>query len=48
VVKQKHPAVPVMIGGAPVTQEFANKIKADGYADDPQKAVGVLETLMKK
>jgi methanogenic corrinoid protein MtbC1 len=48
VIKQKHPAVPVMIGGAPVTQEFADKIKADGFADDPQKAVGVLETLMKK
>ena len=31
--------VKVMIGGAPVTQEFADRIKADGYARDAGAAV---------
>lgn len=29
----------IMIGGAPVTQEFADKIKADGYAKDAGSAI---------
>jgi 5-methyltetrahydrofolate--homocysteine methyltransferase len=29
----------IMIGGAPVTQEFADKIGADGYAKDASEAV---------
>ena len=32
-------SVKVMIGGAPVTQEFAEKIGADGYAKDAEEAV---------
>ncbi|MCK5588620.1 MAG: corrinoid protein [Candidatus Lokiarchaeota archaeon] len=32
-------SVKVMVGGAPVTQEFAEKIGADGYAKDAEKAV---------
>ncbi len=31
--------VKIMIGGAPVTQEFADKIKADGYAKDAGSAI---------
>jgi len=31
--------VKVMIGGAPVTQEFADKIKADGYSRDAGSAI---------
>lgn len=31
--------VKIMIGGAPVTQEFANRIKADGYAPDAGSAI---------
>jgi corrinoid protein of di/trimethylamine methyltransferase len=38
--------VKVMIGGAPVTQEFANDIGADGYADDAIAAVSVARKLM--
>jgi methanogenic corrinoid protein MtbC1 len=34
-VKGKHPNVKVMVGGAPLTQEFADKIGADGYSVDP-------------
>lgn len=31
--------VKVMVGGAPVTEDFANKIGADGYAEDAISAV---------
>ena len=31
--------VKVLIGGAPVTQEYADRIKADGYARDAGSAV---------
>lgn len=41
-IKEKFPNVPVIIGGAPVTQEFASKIGADGYSSDPQGAVSFL------
>jgi methanogenic corrinoid protein MtbC1 len=41
-VKEKHPAVKVLVGGAPLTQEFADKIGADGYSADPQGAVDFL------
>jgi 5-methyltetrahydrofolate--homocysteine methyltransferase len=32
-------SVGVMIGGAPVTTEFAREIGADGYAPDASRAV---------
>jgi corrinoid protein of di/trimethylamine methyltransferase len=38
--------VKVMIGGAPVTQDFANDIGADGYADDAITAVEVARKLV--
>ncbi len=37
----------IMIGGAPVTQEYANKVGADGYAPDAASAVDVAKTLLK-
>jgi methanogenic corrinoid protein MtbC1 len=43
-VKTKHPTVKVLIGGAPVTSEFAQKIGADGYSADPQGAVEFLNS----
>jgi 5-methyltetrahydrofolate--homocysteine methyltransferase len=43
-IKSKHPAVKVIIGGAPVTEEFAAKIGADYYSPDPQGAVEFLNT----
>jgi 5-methyltetrahydrofolate--homocysteine methyltransferase len=33
------PAVKILIGGAPVTQQFADEIGADGYAKDAANAV---------
>ncbi|ARN57341.1 corrinoid protein [Sedimentisphaera salicampi] len=36
----------VMIGGAPVTQGFADKIGADGYSEDAASAVDLAEELI--
>ena len=36
----------VMIGGAPVTQAYADKIGADGYAPDAASAVDLIQKLM--
>jgi 5-methyltetrahydrofolate--homocysteine methyltransferase len=38
--------VKTIIGGAPVTQEFANTIGADGYAPDAPAAVGAVKRLV--
>lgn len=38
--------VKIMIGGAPVTQEFADKIKADGYAKDAGSAIHKAKELL--
>jgi 5-methyltetrahydrofolate--homocysteine methyltransferase len=38
--------VKVMIGGAPVTDEFARRIKADGYSPDASSAVRLAKTLI--
>jgi 5-methyltetrahydrofolate--homocysteine methyltransferase len=36
----------VVIGGAPITQEFANEIGADGFAPDAASAVDVVKQLV--
>ncbi len=41
----KHPGTRILVGGAPVTAEFCNKIGADFYSPDPQGAVEYLKTL---
>jgi len=41
-IKSIHPQVLVVIGGAPVTAEFAKKIGADIYSPDPQGALELL------
>jgi 5-methyltetrahydrofolate--homocysteine methyltransferase len=38
--------VKIMIGGAPVSQSYADKIGADGYAADAGKAVEVAKSLL--
>ena len=40
--------VKVMIGGAPVTQAFADEIGADGYAPDAASAADLAKALLKK
>jgi len=44
----KKEKVRIMIGGAPVTQAFADNIKADGYAPDASTAVDLAVKLMAK
>jgi methanogenic corrinoid protein MtbC1 len=39
-------AVKIMVGGAPVTQVWADKIGADAYAEDAIAAVGVAKKLV--
>ncbi len=41
-----RPKVKIMVGGAPVTQEWANQIGADGYAPDAATAVDKCKELL--
>lgn len=44
-LKAKFAGIKVLVGGAPVTQEFCDQIGADFYASDPQEAVKYLNHL---
>lgn len=44
-VKKENPDIKIMIGGAPVTEEYAQKIAADGYAGNAGAAVDIAEKL---
>jgi len=41
-IKDKYPEIKVIVGGAPVTEKFADKIGADFYSPDPQGALDQL------
>lgn len=43
-IKSEYPGVLVVIGGAPVTAEFAERIGADIYSPDPQGALDILNS----
>ncbi|MFA5292609.1 MAG: corrinoid protein [Phycisphaerae bacterium] len=47
-LKEAGLTVKTMIGGAPVTQAYADKIGADGYAPDAASAVDVAKSLLSK
>lgn len=48
-IRQTFPSPPkVIVGGAPVTQKFANEIGADGYAEDAVRAVELASRLLSK
>lgn len=42
----KRPKVKVIVGGAPVTEDFAHRIGADGYAADASRAVALAKSLI--
>jgi methanogenic corrinoid protein MtbC1 len=44
-IKAKHPDTRVLVGGAPLTEDFKNTIGADYYSPDPQGAVEYLEAV---
>ena len=39
--------VKVMIGGAPITQAYADEIRADGYAPNAASAVDLVKGLLR-
>ena len=39
------PPVKIMVGGAPISQQFADEIGADGYAPDAASAADQAKTL---
>jgi len=41
-----RPGVKVIIGGAPVTRQWAEEIRADGFAKDAMSAVGLVQRLV--
>ena len=45
-IRKEFSDAKILIGGAPITTEFANKINADFYSPDPQGAVEYLNTLI--
>jgi 5-methyltetrahydrofolate--homocysteine methyltransferase len=45
-LKNAGVSVKVMIGGAPVTQDYADRIGADGYAPDAASAVDMAKSLV--
>lgn len=46
-IREKGLTVKTLIGGAPITQGFADEIEADGYSEDAAKAVEVIKALLK-
>ena len=44
-IKENSPETILLIGGAPVNEQFKTEIKADFYASGPQEAVSCLNTL---
>lgn len=45
-IKDSGLTVKIMVGGAPVTQAYADKIGADGYAPDAASAVDLAKSLL--
>ena len=45
-IREKHKESKILIGGAPVTMEYCQKIGADFYSPDPQGAVNYLKALV--
>ena len=45
-LKDQGMSAKVMVGGAPVTQDYADKIGADGYAEDAASAVDLAKSLL--
>lgn len=45
-VKEKYANVKAIVGGAPISQEYADEIGADGYASDASRAVELVGNLL--
>lgn len=47
-IKARHSNSKILVGGAPVTQEYCDMIGADFYSPDPQGAVNYLKSLVSR
>ena len=47
-LREKSPTAKIMVGGAVLTEEYAKKIGADGYAKDAMSAVKLTAELLAK
>ncbi len=47
-MKMKYPDAIILVGGAPITAEFASRIGADGYAEDAARAVDLAKKILRK
>ena len=47
-VKEKHPTISIMVGGAVVTKDYADSIGADSYCKDGIAAISEADRLMGK
>ena len=47
-IKEQAPVVKVMVGGAPVTQNYADEIGADGFGEDAPSAVKLTRLFIKE
>jgi 5-methyltetrahydrofolate--homocysteine methyltransferase len=45
-IREKHSSLKILVGGAPVTMEYCEKIGADFYSPDPQGAVNYLNQIV--
>jgi 5-methyltetrahydrofolate--homocysteine methyltransferase len=45
-IKEISPATKIVVGGSPLSSEFAQSIGADAYAKDPQEGVKWLDTVV--
>ena len=45
-ISQKYPDIKIIVGGAPVSQEFADEIHAHGYAPDAAAAADLVKSVL--
>ncbi len=45
-IRNEFPGIKLIIGGAPINEQFKNEIGADNYSPDPQRAVTYLNSLV--
>ncbi len=45
-IRRRDPKIKVMVGGAPITREFSEKIGADGFAPDALRAIDLAKSLL--
>jgi 5-methyltetrahydrofolate--homocysteine methyltransferase len=48
IIREEEAGAVVIVGGAPLTQEFADKVGADGFAPDALRAINLVKTLVGK